>query len=170
LGQWAIACALAGLIILVGIGAEAVCIYAPWTTFQKALAYYEFFDALARNGRGDLLPLAPQQLYFLIAGPPHPTDAQFMFTPFIVIVGVLGAGWLIALTPFIVMGVYWLTTPLPLQELHRQALREGRAPTAEEITAAVIKASVGKSAWQLNIMRRKAEIFARNLSQIAQHL
>jgi hypothetical protein len=59
------------------------------------------------------------------------------------------------------MGVFWVTTPLPLEQLHHQALAEGRAPAAEEILAAVHAGLAGKSAWQLRIMQRKAELFAQ---------
>jgi len=168
--HWAIAAAFAVAILMVSLFAYTICINDPWATFKKALGYYKFFDDLPRAAGGDLLPLTPQQLYFLIAGPPHPTDTQFAFTPFAVITGCLATIWLIVVSPFVVMGLYWLTTPLPLEEAHQRALGEGRAPTAEEIVAAVLKANVGKSAWQLNIMRRKAEAFARNLHNIARYL
>ena len=168
--RWAIKAVAAVGILFVSVATAAIFLRLPWDTFQTALGYYKFFDELPRNVSGNLLPIAPQQLYFLIAGPLHPNDMQFAFTPFALVTGVLGTLWLIFVAPSVVRGLYWLTTPLPLQDVHRQALRDGRAPTAPEIMAAVLKANVGKSAWQLNIMRRKADAFARNLSDIARHI
>ena len=168
--RWAIKAVAAVGILFVSVATAAIFLRLPWNTFQTALGYYKFFDELPRNVSGNLLPIAPQQLYFLIAGPLHPNDMQFAFTPFALVTGVLGTLWLIFVAPSVVRGLYWLTTPLPLQDVHRQALRDGRAPTAPEIMAAVLKANVGKSAWQLNIMRRKADAFARNLSDIARHI
>lgn len=168
--RWAIKAVAAVAILFVSLGTAAVFLELPWDTFQTALGYYKYFDELPRNAGGHLLPIAPQQLYFLIAAPPHPNEMQFAFTPFALVTGVLATLWLIVVAPAVVRGLYWLTTPLPLQDVQRQSLRDGRAPTAPEIMAAVLKANIGKSAWQLNIMRRKADAFARNLSDIAQHL
>ena len=63
--------------------------------------------------------------------------------------------------PAMVRGIFWVTTPLPLEQLHRRALADGRVPTAEEILRAVHSGLAGKSAWQLRIMQRKAELFAQ---------
>ena len=70
-------------------------------------------------------------------------------------------GWLIAVTPGVVRGCYWIGTPLPLDKVYRRALAEGRTPTVEELDAALYAALAGKKAWQIEIMRRKAEAFAR---------
>jgi len=90
--------------------------------------------------------------------------------PLGMIAGGLIGWWLLITTPFVVMGVYWLAVPLPLEELHQRTLRAGRAPTAAETTAAVLGACTGKAAWQHRIMQRKADAFAKNLNNIAQHL
>jgi hypothetical protein len=168
--KWAVRAAVAAGIIFASFGAFEVLLERPWETFQVALRYQKFFDELPRAASGYLLPLSPAQLYFLIAGPPHPNDTQFAFTPLAIIGGTLTTVWLVFAAPAIVRGIYWLTTPLPVEELHEQALREGRAPTAPEIKAAVLQANVGKEAWQLNIMRQKADAFAKKLSNVVRHL
>lgn len=161
-------------ILLAVIGASAVmyylCVDAPWQEYQQALAYLKFFEQLPRTASGDLLPISPQQLAYLVAGPPHPHSAQFHFEVFALVSGGLIGLWLLITGRFVVMGVYWLAVPLPLEELHQRTLRAGRAPTAAEITAAVLSACTGKAAWQHRIMQRKADAFARNLNNIARHL
>ena len=105
-----------------------------------------------------------------MAGPTHPQSTQFHFEVFAWVSGGLIGLWLLITSPFVVMGVYWLAVPLPLEELHQRTLRAGRAPTAAEITAAALSACTGKAAWQHRIMQRKADAFAKNLNNIAQHL
>lgn len=146
------------------------CVGAPWREYQQALAYLKFFDELPRSTSGDLLPIYLQQLAHLAAGPPHPHSTQFHFEVFAWVAGGLLGLWLLIASPFVVMGIYWLVVPLPLEELHQRTLRAGRAPTPAEITAAVLGACTGKTAWQHRIMQRKADAFARNLNNIAQHL
>jgi hypothetical protein len=135
------------------------CIEMPWQSFQKVAEYYRFFDDLPRRN-GHLLPIPASDFYYILAGPPSPNETQFKFAAFLWITAVLGAAWLIIMLPPIVRGAYWLLTPLPLEQLHRQALAEGRTPTGQEVLAAVHAALAGKSAWQLRIMQRKAELFA----------
>ena len=146
------------------------CVEAPWQEYQKALTYLKYFERLPRTAGGDLLPISQQQLAYLVAGPTHPQSTQFHFEVFAwVFRGLIGL-WLLVTSPFVVMGVYWLAVPLPLEQLHQRTLRAGRAPTAAEITAAVLAACTGKAAWQHRIMQRKADAFAKNLNNIAQHL
>ena len=161
-----------GLLVVMGLCLLIYyfCVEAPWQEYQGALAYLKFFDHLPRNASGELLPITPEQLSFIVAGPPHPRSAQFKSELFAWATGGLTALWLIVIAPFVVMGIYWLAVPLPLEELHQRTLRAGRAPTAAEITAAVLSACTGKAAWQHRIMQRKADAFARNLNNIAQHL
>lgn len=168
--QW---CTFAG-ILLAMIGASTVlyffCVEVPWSQYQNALAYLKWFDQLPRSASGNLLPISPQQLGYLVTGPTHPDSTQFHFEVFAWVSGGLIGLWLLGTSPFVVMGVYWLTVPLPLEKLHQRTLRAGRAPTPAEITAAVLSACTGKAAWQHRIMQRKADAFARNLNNIAQHL
>jgi hypothetical protein len=163
---------IATLLVLMGVSAVLYyfCIEAPWHEYQKALAYLQYFDQLPRTPSGELLPLTPAQLAHLVAGPPHPHSTEFHFAIFAWAAGGLIILWLLVTSPFVVRGLYWLAVPLPLEELHRRTLRAGRGPTAAEITAAVLKACTGKAPWQHRIMQRKAEAFARNLNEIAQHL
>ncbi len=170
IGQWG---NRAGILLAV-IGASAVtyylCVDAPWLEYQKALAYLKFFEELPRTASGDLLPISPQQLAYLVAGPPHPHSTEFHFEAFAWIAGGLIGLWLLITSPLVVMGIYWLATPLPLEQVHQRALSEGRPPTADEITVAVLQATVGLSAWQLDVMCRKAEAFTRNMREINRHL
>jgi hypothetical protein len=163
-----------GATLLVIFGGSAVlyffCVEAPWLEYQKAVSYLNFFNQLPRTASGELLPISPQQLAYLVAGPTHPHSTQFHFEVFAFVAGGLIALWLLVTSPFVVLGVYWLAVPLPLEELHQRTLRAGRAPTAAEITAAVLSACTGKAAWQHRIMQRKADAFAKNLNDIAQHL
>jgi hypothetical protein len=169
-GQWA---SWAGILLAI-LGASMVlyyfCIEAPWQEYQRALAYLKFFEELPRTASGDLLPISPSQFAYLVAGPTHPHSTQFHFEVFAWAAGGLLSLWLLITSPFVVMGVYWLLVPLPLEELHARTLREGRSPTAAEITGAVLSACTGKAAWQHRVMRRKADAFARNLNEIARHL
>jgi hypothetical protein len=159
------------LALLVGIMVVCYfCLEAPWLEYQKALAYLKVFEQLPRTPSGDLLPISQQQLAHLVAGPTHPHSTQFHFEVFAWVASSLIGLWLLAASPFVVMGIYWLAVPLPLEELHQRTLRAGRAPTAAEITTAVLGACTGKAAWQHRIMQRKADAFARNLNNIAQHL
>jgi hypothetical protein len=160
------------LLAMIGVSAVVYffCVEAPWLEYQKALTYLKYFDQLPHTAGGDLLPISPQQFAYVAAGPPHPHSTQFHYEVFAWVAGGLISLWLLVTSPFVVMGVYWLAVPLPLEELHQRALRAGRAPTAAETTAAVLKACTGKAAWQHRIMQRKADAFARNLNEIAQHL
>jgi hypothetical protein len=161
-------------ILLAMIGVSTVlyffCVDEPWQEYQQALAYLKWFDQLPRTASGDLLPISPQQLAYLVAGPTHPHSTQFHFEVFAWVAGGLISLWLLITSPFAVMGVYWLAVPLPLEELHQRTLRAGRAPTGAETTAAVLSACTGKAAWQHRIMQRKADAFAKNLNEIARHL
>ena len=169
-GEWG---SCAGFLLAV-IGASAVvyylCVEAPWQEYQRALTYLKFFEQLPRTANGDLLPISPQQLAYLVAGPPHPHSTEFHFEVFEWIAGGLTGVWLLISSPFVVMGIYWLAVPLPLEKLHQHALRAGRAPTAAEVTAAVLSACTGKAAWQHRIMQRKVEAFTRNIREINRHL
>lgn len=78
--------------------------------------------------------------------------------------------WFVPLLPSMLRGLYWKATAHPLQELHERALDEGRAPTGAEIAAAISDAHTGKSAWQLRVLKRKADAFARHLEAQARHL
>jgi hypothetical protein len=166
-------CKWVGTLLVILAGSAVLyyfCMEAPWQEYQKALSYLKYFDQLPRTASGDLLPISQQQLAYLVAGPPHPTSTHFYFDVFVWIANGLIGLWLLVTSPFVVMGIYWLAVPLPLEELHQRTLRAGRAPTAAEITAAVLSACTGKAAWQHRIMQRKADAFARNLNNIAQHL
>lgn len=169
-GHWAtgagiLLAVLCASMVLYYISAEA-----PWQEYQRALAYLKFFEELPRTASGDLLPISSSQFAYLVAGPPHPHSTQFHYEVFAWGAGALLSLWLLAISPFVLMGVYWLAVPLPLEELHARTLREGRSPTAAEITAAVLGACTGKAAWQHRVMRRKADAFAKNLNEIARHL
>ena len=163
----------AGVLVAFFVASAVVyffCVEAPWHEYQKALTYLKYFDQMPRTISGDLLPISPQQLAYIVAGPTHPQSTQFHVEVFAWVSGGLIGFWLLVTSPFVVMGVYWLTVPLPLEELHQRTLGAGRAPTAAEITAAVLSACTGKAAWQHRIMQRKADAFAKNLNNIAQHL
>jgi hypothetical protein len=166
-------CKWAGVLVGFCVASALVyffCVEAPWQEYQKALVYLKWFDQLPRSASGDLLPISPQQLAYIVAGPTHPQSTQFQFEVFAWVSGGLIGLWLLITSPFVVMGVYWLAVPLPLEELHQRTLRAARAPTAAETTAAALSACTGKAAWQHRIMQRKADAFAKNLNNIAQHL
>ena len=166
-GKWVMSIWAAISVIGVSLMVGDMCLSEPWRTFEKARQYYTWFDELPRSRSGLLLPISPQQLNFLVAGPPHPTAMQATIDPYGWATGALAGIWLAVVLPAFVKGLYWICTPLPLEQAHRQALRESRRLTAEEIVNAMNKAVAGKSAWQLNIMRRKAEAFARTFGYVA---
>jgi hypothetical protein len=116
-----------------------------------------------------LLPINREQFNFLAAGPPHPDLLQMssLYVWFILLAAVV---WFVPLLPSMLRGLYWKATAHPLQELHERALDEGRAPTGAEIAAAISDAHTGKSAWQLRVLKRKADAFARHLEAQARHL
>jgi hypothetical protein len=161
-------------ILLAMIGVSMVlyffCVNEPWQQYRQALAYVKWFDQLPRTASGELLPISPQQLAHLVAGPTHPNSTEFNFDFFAWVASGLISLWLLITSPFAVMGVYWLAVPLPLEELHQRTLSAGRSPTAAEITAAALSACTGKAAWQHRIMQRKADAFTKNLNEIARHL
>jgi hypothetical protein len=132
----------------------------PWWVFEKAQAYWRWFDALPKAD-GWLLPISTNGFWFLLGGPPNDTDLHPQEWAIGTII--LAGGWLVAMIPAIVKGLYWIATPLPLEQIYQRALAEGRAPTEEELEFALRAALAGKRAWQINIMRRKAEAFARRL-------
>ena len=159
------------LALYIGIFAAilaAVNIAYPWLRYQTALGYQAFFDNLARL-YGHLLPLTREQVDFLLAGPPHPEELMLQAWPLWIAVG-LAALWFLIMLPAIWRGTYWLLVPLPLEELHQAAFARGSPPTPEELLAAVLEASAGKSAWQHRMMQRKAEAFSQQLLAIARHL
>ena len=167
-GKWLVAASAAAAILLVcWIGGD-IALTESWRRFQKAQAYYAFFDALPRGSNG-LLPIPTADFYRLLAGPPLPSETRFAFPELAWTMAVLASLWLVALALPVIKGIYWIATPLPLEQAHRQALHKGRRLTAEEIVTAMNKAVAGKSAWQLNIMRRKAEAFARTFGYVANH-
>jgi hypothetical protein len=168
-GKWVMSIWAAISVIGVSLIVGDMCLSEPWRTFEKARQYYTWFDELPRSRSGLLLPISSQQLNFLVAGPPHPTAMQATIDPYVWATGALAGIWLAVVLPAFVKGLYWVCTPLPLEQAHRQALRESRRLTAEEIVNAMNKAVAGKSAWQLNIMRRKAEAFARTFGYVANH-
>jgi len=160
-----------GTAVWIGILSVIIAVVAvayPWHLYQEAVAYQSFYDALPREG-GHLLPISYEQLVFLQAGPPHPDQLRMDSQPLYGMV-VVASLWLILMTPAVWRGIYWLLVPLPLEALHEAAIKQGRAPTPHEIADAVLKASIGKTGWQLRMMQRKADIFARNLNAIARHL
>jgi hypothetical protein len=166
-GKWALAIGAAIGVIGVSLIVGDMCLSEPWRTFEKARQYYTWFDDLPGSRSGLLLPISPQQLNFLVAGPPHPTAMQAEVALYLWVTFALASLWLVALVVPVIRGIYWIATPLPLEQAHRQALHEDRRLTAEEIVTAMNKAVAGKSAWQLNIMRRKAEAFAQTFGYVA---
>lgn len=156
-----IAAASAGGILITSLIIGHCCIELPWQEFERARAYWEWFDALPKAG-GFLLPIAADDLVHLLRGPPNYTDihAGAWATSTLL----LAAVWIGAVAPAAVEGCYWLVTPHPLEQLHRRTLAEGRAPTVAELDAALHRAVAGKKAWQIEIMRRKAEAFMRRFA------
>jgi hypothetical protein len=155
---WLVSVLAAVGIIMVSAIATGVCIESPWQDFQRAHAYWAWFDALPRQD-GLLLPLTIDDFTFLLRGPPN--DTTFYAGTWAIITAVMAAVWVAVLAPPVIYGCYWLLTPLPLDQVHDKALSEGRAPTVEELDAALFVALVGKSPWQIHVMRRKAEAFMR---------
>jgi hypothetical protein len=156
----AAACGLAG--VLFCELTAAVNVLAPWSTIKQALDYYAFYDALPRNAQG-LLPLSDPQLMRLWAGPPHPSQIKFSFEPYAIAAGTFLIIWIVVLLRPIIEGIYWLRVPLPLAQLHEQALARGQPPSVDEITSALNQTVEGKETWQLNVLRRKAQAFAKSL-------
>jgi len=155
------------------LGASAiggiVCVEYPWHQVVDALDYQRFFEQLPRAG-GTLLPVYSTTLKFLTAGPPHPSAMSYEVGAFALLSFSLALVWLCSNAVAIVHGWYWIVTPLPLEQLHERCAFYRRSPTADEIKAAVLKATTDKKPWQLEIMRRKTAEFKKHLAEIAQHL
>lgn len=158
--SWSIAALGASLVIITSYCIWYACIEEPWQTFQHAVAYQNWFDGLPRIG-GALRPISADDFVFLLRGPPNPQATQISVFPFLIATVVLAAIWFGCVASAIVDGLYWLATDLPLEQVHRRALAEGRAPTVEELDAALFKSLAGKEAWQIDVLRRKAEAFIR---------
>lgn len=163
-GAWFVAASAAVLIIVGILVAGHVFIEQPWQEFQSALAYETWFDALPRDA-GGLLPISRGAFAYLLAGPPAPASTYIRDLPVSVISSALGGAWLGCVVRAARDGVYWWLVPLPLEQAHERALAEGRAPTVEELDAALYRALAGKKEWQINVLRCKAERFARRLQQ-----
>jgi hypothetical protein len=162
--SWWVAAAAAFTIVLVSLLATEFCIDAPWRAFEQAQAYWTWFDALPQAG-GRLRPISADNFWFLLRGPPNATE--FHAGVWAIATIVLAEVWLGAVMPAVVTGWYWIRTPLPLEKIHRRALAEGRAPTVEELDAALHAALAGKEAWQIEVMRRKAKAFAARFYHFA---
>ena len=163
-GPWFVAASAAVLIIVAILIAGHVLIEQPWQEFQSALAYERWFDALPRAA-GSLLPISREAFAYLLAGPPAPASTKIRDFPVLVISSVLWGAWLGSVVRAARDGVYWWLVPLPLEQAHERALAEGRAPTVEELDAALYRALAGKKEWQIRVLRCKAERFARRLRQ-----
>jgi hypothetical protein len=160
---WWVAAAAAFAIVLVSLTGTEFCIGAPWRAFEKAQAYWAWFDALP-HADGRLLPIPADNFWFLLHGPPN--DTEFHAGAWAIATILLAEVWLGAVMPAVVTGWYWIRTPLPLEKINRRALAEGRAPTVEELDAALHAALAGKEAWQIDVMRRKADAFARRFGHV----
>ena len=60
--------------------------------------------------------------------------------------------------------LYFLFVRLPLQVVYRQAIREGRWPTTEELVLALRKGTLDKADWQSKIMAYKSGKFETALN------
>jgi hypothetical protein len=138
--------------------------HAPWRAFEKAQAYWAWFDALPHSG-GWLLPIAADDFGFLLSGPPN--DTEFYTRAWLIGTMALAIVWLGFVMPAVITGSYWIMTPLPLEELHERASKQGRTPTPEELDAALRAALAGKKAWQIDVLRRKAKAFAARFYHFA---
>lgn len=160
---WGGALAAAGAIIFFGAIVAWFFIGFPWQNFQAAHAYWAWFDGLPRQD-GLLCPLTTDDFTVLLRGPPSYTTIDA--NTWVIITALMAVAWLAVLAPAVVVGCYWLLTPLPLQQVHERALAQDRAPTVEELDAALYAALAGKRPWQIRVMRRKAEAFMRRFTVV----
>jgi len=155
-----LAAATALAILLSGLIGAHFWIQLPWEIFQKAQPYWQWFDALPKAD-GRLLPLSANEFWYLLGGPPNNTE--FRLQEWTVGMIILAGAWLMGVGAAVVKGWYWMLVPLPLERIYERALAKGRTPTEEELEWALRTALAGKMAWQIDIMRRKAELFAARL-------
>ena len=134
----------------------------PWKLVERALDYYAFYDALPKRS-GLLQPLSAAAIDRLLQAPPLPSQIGFSIDVFAWTAGLLGLSWLGFNAHRIVIGAYWIFVPLPLEQQHARVLASGDIPTTDELLQALSDTLVGKSPWQLDVMRRKAKAFRRQL-------
>jgi hypothetical protein len=157
----------ASAVVLIGpILAGYVCLRLPWHEFTTAQAYFQFYNDLPRRD-GMLLPLSSSEFYFLLSGPPHPSETQFDFQTYVWTTVILASAWFVGIIAFVVRGLYTIFVPLPLAVAYRRAAAKGRELTADEALTATQNGLSGKRPWQLRIMRRKAQAFARHMGSVA---
>jgi hypothetical protein len=141
----------------------------PAERLPQIQSYYSFYDKLPKNS-GNLLPLRPDDARVLFAGPPLTTDLDqrtdmFQWAALIALIG-----FLLLSAKRIIMGLYWVFVPLPLEVRFRRARARGDWPRASEIVDAVRQGTMNKSTWQSRAMELKAERFRRELDAMAAQL
>ena len=157
-----VAGAVAAWMVSALIGQDSV--RQPWSVVQKALDYYAFYDALPKQGAW-LQPLSADAVARLFQPPPLPSEIGFSIGAFALTVALLGLGWLAFNARRIVIGAYWMFVPLPLDQLHARISASGELPTTDELMQALSDTLAGKSSWQVEVMRRKAQAFRQRLEQ-----
>jgi hypothetical protein len=167
-GEFVTVSALAVLLWINTFGVGLLTVLQPWSVVRRALAYYEFYDSLPKQS-GWLEPVSADVILGLLQAPPLPSQIGFSIAIFASTAFILSAAWLGCLARPIIDGAYWVLVPLPTEQVHAQALAEGRAPTADELMQALSDTLAGKSSWQLDVMRRKAKAFRQTLEQQMQH-
>lgn len=160
--RWVPALTGVGAVITMVIGAAA-CIDMPWQAFGSAREYWEWFDALPRVN-GELLPMTADTFDHLLKGPPNNTGSHA--GAWAVVTLLASGAWLALFFGDALTGWYYLTTPLPLQQIYRRALAQGRAPTVEELDDALRDAIVGKEAWEIELMCLKTKRFIRRFGPL----
>jgi hypothetical protein len=167
-GGWFGACAgSAGGVFLISCAFALMFGLVVPTELGDALDYYAFVDALPRTSDG-LLPLPWGVAARLFVGPPHPTVVPGIdFAVFFWAAGILHALWFGAYLFRIALAVAWVRLRLPIEERWEQATREGCMLSIENITEALQETVKGRSDWELDVLRRKAHMFALKLQQSA---
>lgn len=163
-----------GLFVLRAVGALAVwmvcalvgviSVRQPWSVVERALNYYRFYDHVPKSS-GLLRPLSAEAADRILRAPPLPTEIGFTLDGFAWTAGLLAATWLALNARGMVVGAYWLCTPLPLARQHARTVATGTVPTAEESMRTLADTLIGKSPWQLDVMRRKAKAFRKDIER-----
>jgi hypothetical protein len=166
--------AIARAIILAVIAASILMymrsyITEPAERLPKIQTYYSFYNKLPKSG-GNVLPMSPQDARTLFAGPPLTIGLEQSTSAFNWVALISLLVFLALFIKRIIMGLYWVLVPLPLEVRFRRARARGDWPRASEIVDAVRQGTMNKSSWQSRAMEMKAERFKRELDAMAARL
>jgi hypothetical protein len=127
------------------------------TNIADLASYYEFYDALPKDG-GHLLPLPWSQAHRLFDGPPHPTSLIVDDGLFWIVLCLSCAAWLAVYVRRIAIGITYATMADPFEELRLRLAAEGQVPTPEDYMDVMMQTGATMSEWQLELLKRQMKV------------